>query len=182
MFLSPLEWVSEHIKCYNTPQNKADRKITHTISNPNPSGKDFVLLIGVFKDFPTVMLQDSKHVLKTFRNNSFTGARMLTFGNFTAIFRRIYLMAMAPDSPLYERDVNRALDRQDDSAATRLFCAETLAYLSKNFPEYVGEIVYLFVFGELIDAYQNRKIPHAERIKVCTKIIFATMPNTNAHV
>ncbi|KAJ7931810.1 hypothetical protein B0H13DRAFT_1857466 [Mycena leptocephala] len=55
--------------------DKADRKITHTISNPIPGGKDFVLLIWVFKDFPIVMLQDSKHALKTFRNNLFTGAR-----------------------------------------------------------------------------------------------------------
>jgi hypothetical protein len=173
MFLSPLEWVSERIKCYTTPQNKADRKITHTISNPIPSGKDFVLLIGVFKDFPIVMLQDSRQVLKTFRNNLFNDARMLTFGNFTAIFHRIYLMAMAPHSPLYQRDVNRALNQQDGSAATRLFCAKTVAYLSKNFLKYIGEIVYLFVFRELIDAYQNREIPHAERIKVCTQFLLS---------
>ncbi|KAJ7757313.1 hypothetical protein B0H14DRAFT_3511898 [Mycena olivaceomarginata] len=53
------------------PQNKADRKITHTISNVIPSGKVFVL-IGILKDFPIVMLQDSKHALKTFPNNLFT--------------------------------------------------------------------------------------------------------------
>ncbi|KAJ7504705.1 hypothetical protein B0H11DRAFT_1852265 [Mycena galericulata] len=93
---------------------------------------------------------------------------MLTFGNYTAVFRRIYEMAMAPDSPMYERDVKR-LDRQDDAAATRLFCAETLAYLSEHFPEYIGEIVYLFIFGELVDAYQNREISHAERIKMALR-------------
>ncbi|KAJ7336745.1 hypothetical protein DFH08DRAFT_964707 [Mycena albidolilacea] len=37
------------------------------------NGKVIVLLIGVFEDFPIVMLQDSKHALKTFRNNLFTG-------------------------------------------------------------------------------------------------------------
>ncbi|KAJ7939920.1 hypothetical protein B0H13DRAFT_1586786 [Mycena leptocephala] len=51
------------------------------------------------------MIQVSKHALKTFRNNLFTGAHMLTFGNFTAIFHRIYEMAMDPKSPMYKRDV-----------------------------------------------------------------------------
>jgi hypothetical protein len=73
MFLSPPEWFSERIKCYTIPQNKADRKITHTIGNVILSGKVFVLLIGVFKGFPIAMLQDSKHALKTFRNDLFTG-------------------------------------------------------------------------------------------------------------
>ncbi|KAJ7712478.1 hypothetical protein B0H14DRAFT_3018370 [Mycena olivaceomarginata] len=148
--------------------NKAAETIRHTISSPIPGAPDVELIIGVFHGFPIVMIQDSKHALKTFRNNLFTGARMLSFGNFTAVFRRIYEMAMSPDSPLYERDVKR-LDRQDDAAATRLFCAETLAYLTKNFPEYIGEIVYLFIFGELVDAYQNREIFHTERIKMALR-------------
>ncbi|KAJ6541137.1 hypothetical protein B0H10DRAFT_2392408, partial [Mycena sp. CBHHK59/15] len=75
---------------------------------------------------------------------------------------------MDPTSPLYNRDVNR-LDRQDDPAATRLFCAETLAYLTENYPDYIGEIVSLFVFGELVDAYQNREISHTERIKMALR-------------
>ncbi|KAJ7039794.1 hypothetical protein C8F04DRAFT_949367, partial [Mycena alexandri] len=149
--------------------DKADRNIKHTISNPISGAPDTVIEIGVFRTFPIVMIQDSKHALKTFRNNLFSGARMLTFGNFTAIFRRIYQMAMSPDSPLFERDVNRALDRQDDAAATRLFCSETLAYLTEQFPEHIGEIVYLFVFGELVDSYQNREISHSERIKMALR-------------
>ena len=38
--------------------------------------------------------------------------------------------------------------------------------MANNHPDFAGEIVYLFVFGELIDAYQNRTIPHAERLKL----------------
>ncbi|KAJ7911244.1 hypothetical protein B0H13DRAFT_1614840 [Mycena leptocephala] len=110
------------------------------------------------------MTQDSIHMLKTFCSNLFTGARMPTFGNFTAIFRRIYEIAMDPKSLMYKRDVEQ-LDRQDDRTMTRLFCAIVLEYWSENHPEYVGEIVYLFVFGELVDTYQNCKIGHAERIK-----------------
>jgi len=41
-----------------------------------------------------------------------------------------------------------------------------LQYLSDHHSEYIGLIVYLFVFGELVDAYKNRHIPHAERLKV----------------
>jgi len=66
---------------------------------------------------------------------------------------------------LFSRDVHK-LDRQDDNAAVRLFSAETLRYLADNHPDFAGEIVYLFVFGELIDAHQNRTIPHAERLKL----------------
>jgi hypothetical protein len=111
------------------------------------------------------MIQDSKHALKTFRNNLFSGARLLTFGNYTAIFQRIRDMAFETGSPLYRRDVDK-LDRQDDNAASRLFSADVLQYLSDHHPDQVGEIVYLFVFGELIDAYQNRSIFHHERLKL----------------
>lgn len=58
------------------------------------------------------------------------------------------------------------LDRQDDNAATRLFSADTLKYICDHHPDYRGEIVYLFIFGELIDAYQNRSISHLEHIKL----------------
>ena len=68
-------------------------------------------------------------------------------------------------TPLYQRDVNK-VDRQDDNAATRLFSAGVLQYLSDHHPEYIGLIVYLFIFGELVDAYQNRHIPHSERLKI----------------
>ena len=57
-------------------------------------------------------------------------------------------------------------DWQDDNAATRLFSAPTLKFLSDKHPEYLGEIIYLFIFGELIDAYQNHNIDHQERIKL----------------
>lgn len=63
------------------------------------------------------------------------------------------------------RDVDK-LDRQDDNAATRLFSADTLKYLADYHPEYLGEIIYLFIFGELIDAYQNRSMCHADRVKL----------------
>ncbi|KAJ6618077.1 hypothetical protein B0H10DRAFT_2379381 [Mycena sp. CBHHK59/15] len=147
---------------------KADRVFRYKISSPISGAPDLEITIAFFRGYPVVMLQDSKHALKTFRNNLFTGAKLFTFGNFTAVFRRIFEMAMCPDSPLYHRDVQR-LDRQDDAAACRLFCAAVLEYLSENHPEYIGEIVYLFIFGELVDAYQSREITHVERIKLALR-------------
>ena len=105
---------------------------------------------------PIVMIQDPKHLLKTFRNNLFSGARLLVLGNYTAMYLHAHAVAFE-DGPLYHRDVEK-LDRQDDNAATRLFSSHTIAWLKVHHPEALGCIVYLFVFGELIDAYQNRHI------------------------
>lgn len=143
---------------------KAPKKIEHTIKGPH-LGSDVNISIAIIQDQPICMVQDSKHALKTFRNNLFSGARLLTIGNYTAIFQRIRDIAFESGSPLYHRDVEK-LDRQDDNAATRLFSADVLKYLSDHHPDHIGEIIYLFVFGELIDAYQNRHISHIERLKM----------------
>ena len=145
--------------------DKADKKIEHTIKNPHPDCPDTKVTIAVIQGQPICMIQDSKHALKTFWNNLFSGARLLTFGNYTAIFQRIRDMAFETGSPLYRRDVDK-LDRQDDNAASQLFSADILQYLSDHHPEQVGEIVYLFVFGELIDAYQNHSISHHKCLKL----------------
>jgi hypothetical protein len=44
--------------------------------------------------------------------------------------------------------------------------------LTENYPELLGPIIYLFVFGELIDAYQNRHIPHIERVHMVLRTLF----------
>ncbi|TEB35307.1 hypothetical protein FA13DRAFT_1624269 [Coprinellus micaceus] len=73
-------------------------------------------------------------------------------------------MAEEEGSPIHKRDVEK-LDRQDNNAASRLFSAATLKYLIDHHKdESLGEIVYLFVFGELIDAYQHRSMKHIDRI------------------
>ena len=73
--------------------------------------------------------------------------------------------------PLYHRDVEKT-DRQDDNAAIRTHSGSYIAYLAKYHPEKLGQIFYLFINGELIDAYQNRKIPHIERIKMVLRAKF----------
>ncbi|KAJ7827971.1 hypothetical protein B0H14DRAFT_3719732 [Mycena olivaceomarginata] len=134
-------------------------------SDPHGKGPPLRILIAVHRNHSICMIQDSKHALKTFRNNLFSGARLLVLGSYTAIYSRIREMAFADGSPLFHRDVEK-MDRQDDNAAIRLFSADTLKYLADHHPEYLGEIIYLFIFGELIDAYQNRSMCHADRVKL----------------
>jgi hypothetical protein len=114
-----------------------------------------------------VMIQDSKHALKTLRNNLFSGARLLVLGNHPATYSQVRGIAFSnqPDSPLYRRDVEK-VDRQDDNAATRLFSAATLDFVGKHHLDHTGLAVYLFVMGEAIDAYQSRTIAHLERVKM----------------
>lgn len=44
--------------------------------------------------------------------------------------------------------------------------AALLQFMSTNHPDFLLEITYTFVFGELSDAFQNRHIPHAKRMKM----------------
>jgi len=135
------------------------------IPNPRPGCGSTIIVFGFYRGQAICMIQDSKHALKTLRNNLFSGARFLVFGNFTAMYKHILEIASGSGTPLYTRDVIK-LDRQDDNAATRLFSSHTLKYLADHHPEHVGVIVYLFVFGDLVDAYQNRSMDHHERIKL----------------
>lgn len=141
------------------------------ISIPGPS-TDLQIQIPVYNGHPIAMIQDSKHALKTFRNNLYSGATLLVLGNYVATFKDIWDLAHADGTPLYHRDVEK-LDRQDDNAASRLFSAPTLAFLeAQGNIEKTGVIIYLFVFAELIDAYQNRVIPHIERIRLVLRAYF----------
>ncbi|KAL0563690.1 hypothetical protein V5O48_018374, partial [Marasmius crinis-equi] len=132
-------------------------------STPLPETK---IAIPFFNGEPIVMIQDSKHAMKTFRNNLFSGARLLVLGNHVAHFRQVLEAVSEGSSPMLKRDVGSKLDRQDDNAAARLYAAATLEFLIEKHPEMLGLIVYLFVLGELCDAWQNREIGHDERLKL----------------
>ncbi|KAI0669608.1 hypothetical protein C8Q78DRAFT_977184 [Trametes maxima] len=147
-------------------------EVVHTHVIKHPAGLDNITVrIAVIHGRPIVIVQDSKHGAKTFCNNACSGARAISLGNFLVLFSMLYAVAFSPDSPLYHRDMEK-LDRQDDNAATRLYASATLDHIIKTFPDYVGLIVYLFVFGELVDAYQNRSISHYERIKMVLRARF----------
>ena len=82
-------------------------KATYPIIHPVNGFVD-VEIIYVYGQ-PVVMIQDSKHALKMYRNNLTSGARLLVLGNFVTMFRMLIEME-ARGCPIYHRDVHR-LDR-----------------------------------------------------------------------
>jgi hypothetical protein len=78
-----------------------DRVIHHVIKNPWKGCPDTEVVIEVFCDQPIVMVQDSKHRLKTFCHNIFSGACLLTLANYTAIYCRIQELAYEAGTLLY---------------------------------------------------------------------------------
>jgi hypothetical protein len=152
---------------------EADSTRTYAFSHPGRSntGGTFSFTIPIFKNQPIAMVQDSKHALKTGRNQLLSGAHLGVLGNYPLYYTQVRHMAASKTGPLYNRDVEK-LDRQDDSAATRLFCAETLRWLTEYHDDQRGLIAYLFIIGEVVDAYQNRSISHAERVKMLFRTMF----------
>ena len=116
------------------------------------------------------MIQDLNHGLKT-RNNLHTGAKVLTLGNHMAMYLCNRMAAFEKGCPVYHRDVEKT-NRQDDNAAIHTHSGSYIAYITKFHPDKLGQIIYLFINGELIDAYQNRKIPHTECIKMVLRAKF----------
>ena len=128
---------------------------------------------------PISSVQDSKHLAKTIRNILYGGTRTLVIGNNVAHYSRVHSLSAHARSPIYKRDVLK-VDRQDDLAATRLLSSATIKHIiavmeeqkSLAVPDPVlgkdlsGLLVYLFIFGDLVDAFQNRCIANAERVKM----------------
>lgn len=129
------------------------------------------LFLGLY---PTIIVQDSKHGRKTARNQLFTGARILVLGFFAAFFAQLRELAANALGPLFMRDVEN-VDRQDDRAAARTFSASALDFHMKTYPDQRGLSVYLFVLGDLVDAWQNRNISHHLRAKMVIRARFFLM-------
>ncbi|KAJ7052967.1 hypothetical protein C8F01DRAFT_997391 [Mycena amicta] len=153
-----VERAIERLLCKN-----ADNTLKYQVPAPAGGGSSFDILFAIYHGQAVAMLQDSKHSAKTFRNNLFSGTHLLTIGNHTAFYAQIHALAKLKGSPLFMRDVEK-VDRQDDNAATRLFSADTLQFLTDNHPEWTGTSIYLFLLGEVVDAYQSRVISLHERL------------------
>ncbi|KAJ7736423.1 hypothetical protein B0H16DRAFT_1730764 [Mycena metata] len=165
---------------------EVERATQRTIAESAPSHRIYVILNSApgceihlriplyFGHHPTIMTQDSKHALKTARNQIYTGARILVIGFFVILYAHLREIAMNIAGPLFTRDVEK-VDKQDDRAAARVFSASTLEFLFKYHPDHVGLAVYLFVLGELVDAWQNRNIPHTDRAKMVLRARFFLM-------
>ncbi|KAJ3557347.1 hypothetical protein NM688_g1522 [Phlebia brevispora] len=107
-----------------------------TFSIPGSRSLDTLTLVvdvTVVDDHPIVQIQDALHGCKTARNNLFSGARLLTFSNYTMTSAKYVKCWRMPTA---------------------------------HFTDAIGEIVFLYVLGELIDAYQNRLISHSERLRM----------------
>lgn len=118
-------------------------------------------LIG-FEKHPVVSIQDPKHARKTCANQILSGARLLSFGRFYVTLSQLAVVLQHQPASLYHKDVFNC-DKQDDGQAYRTFNDDTLA-ISLGKPECTGLSIYLFVMGELCDAWLNRSMNHSVRI------------------
>jgi len=149
--------------------------LSHAIPHPDTAQPEPIKipLMRIYGQYIT-SIQDPKHGRKTARNNLFAGSQLLALGNHIAHYGQVRYLASEKDTPLYWRDVDR-LDRQDDRAAARLFSASFLEFCIGHEKESYASValpVYLFVLGELIDAYENCHIPHIDRVKMVLRMRF----------
>ncbi|GJE95750.1 hypothetical protein PsYK624_119370 [Phanerochaete sordida] len=120
---------------------------------------------------PRVVTSDMKHSRKNARGSVQSGSHTIGAGYFVAHIGQLRKIALAPDSPLLHSDIIGG-DKQDDRAAARLFSSAVIEHLSETQKTELGLAVYLFVIGELVDAQQNRKTPHSERMKAIWRARF----------
>lgn len=153
-------------------EESADAYNDYIIPHPEDHGRDINLHIPLYgpRLKPIANKQDSKHALKTFRNNWCSGARTIIMGKYVVLYSQLRAIAFG-GGPLMLRDVER-LDRQDDNAACRTFSGHTLKWVVDNHPDWVGSAVYLFLGGEIVDAIQNRFMPLSERIVIMLRMHF----------
>ncbi|KAF8228715.1 hypothetical protein L208DRAFT_1485664 [Tricholoma matsutake] len=149
---------------------RATRVITYKIIHPGINQLPIPISIPVFGENPIANIQDPKHGLKTYRNNIFLGARVITFPHHVIMYSQVRAIAFE-DGPLYHHDVEK-LDRQDDNAAPHLFSGATLEWLNSKHSEHLGLVVYLFVFGKLINAYQNCHISIIACVQMALQVFF----------
>ncbi|EGG10021.1 uncharacterized protein MELLADRAFT_94343 [Melampsora larici-populina 98AG31] len=133
-----------------------------TYSNPTYNVHIQIPLVG-HPPRPVVMVQDPKHARKTSANQLASGARLLTIGNYHISIQQLAAILQSGRSPLLHRDVFDC-DKQDDGRAFRTLSSSTLAVSLAN-KEMLGLSIYLYVVGEMCDAWLNRSIGHRERIR-----------------
>ncbi|KAJ3911654.1 hypothetical protein F5877DRAFT_55051 [Lentinula edodes] len=151
----------------------ADSYHTHSIYDPRTGHSSIAFKIPVFAGQPIAIIQDDLHLSKTMRNNAFSGARLLVFPNSVVMYSQVREIALQ-EGPIYKRDVIK-LDRQDDNAAARLFSASTIDWLAseeRRSDQNIGLLVYLFVFGELVDAFQSRTVSITARVRMVLQAYF----------
>ncbi|KAK1223302.1 hypothetical protein PQX77_013840 [Marasmius sp. AFHP31] len=145
---------------------------TKVVRIPHPGREEPIeIRVHFYGKDPIAFIQDPKHALKTVRNNLYSGSKCLTFPNNVAMYSQVRDM-YHNGCPIRYRDWYR-YDKQDDSAATRLTSSTTLKWLVENeSTSHLALIIYLFVFGELVDAYGNRSINIRTRVRMVLRAYF----------
>ena|SRR5882762_3283629 len=90
-------------------KEQATHCIQYKIKHPVPGLPDLVIIIAVIDGQVVIMIQDSKHALKTSRNNLFTGAKLLTLANHVAMYAYARDLAFGTDSPLWRKPTDRTI-------------------------------------------------------------------------
>ncbi|KAJ1306446.1 hypothetical protein OPQ81_007449 [Rhizoctonia solani] len=139
------------------------QRLSNSLSTPDPLDFKLGLLDGKTMRNPCVIIQDSKHALKTLCNNLYSAGRLLVMGTETPMYSQVREIAEDPDSTLHRCDIENN-DRQDDVSTECVFNQLMLSFVVNKRPQYLGLAVYLYISGELGDAYQSRHISHADHL------------------
>ncbi|EGG05841.1 uncharacterized protein MELLADRAFT_87741 [Melampsora larici-populina 98AG31] len=141
-------------------KNKTDQYLTYSKSSLNVYVK-----VPLFGDppRPVVTVQDPKHARKTGANQLLSGARLIVIGMHVMTIQQLAQILQMPNSPLMAKDVFDC-DKQEDGRAFRTTNSLTLA-ASLRLPGNEGLAIFLYVIGELVDSWLNKKIGHRERIR-----------------
>ncbi|CAG8770229.1 29785_t:CDS:2, partial [Racocetra persica] len=109
-----------------------------------------------------------KHLISKNTELTISFTQFLTLEYYLATYDQVLDICEQDDSILYKKNIINC-DHQDDGASYCLFCSSLLSQImNSNNSENIhqGLFVYLFVIGELIDAYQNRTILYLERARM----------------
>ncbi|EIW56114.1 uncharacterized protein TRAVEDRAFT_50602 [Trametes versicolor FP-101664 SS1] len=120
---------------------------------------------------PLISCQDPQHARKTSRNQPQHGTHTASLGRGVMVNRTLVSLQETGTSGLVRRDIEN-VDKQDDGAARRLFHPTALQAMTKTdekgtlcvHDEFRGLFVYLFILGELFDAWLNRRLAAHERV------------------
>ncbi|KAL1941730.1 hypothetical protein VTO73DRAFT_6730 [Trametes versicolor] len=128
---------------------------------------------------PLISVQDPPHARKTCRNQPQHGTHTASMGKGYVVNRSFIQLYETGISGLQLRDV-QDVDKQDGGAARRMFhhmalSATTSERLDESRdirPEFTGLFVYLFIFGELFDAWLNRRLSAQDRVLAALRARF----------
>ncbi|KAH9929219.1 uncharacterized protein B0H18DRAFT_874204 [Fomitopsis serialis] len=155
----------------------AQAMMDSTASEQTPLAYEYTLYglslrAPVFKDTgPLISVQDPSHGRKTARNQPQHGTHTASLGKGYLVNRTLVQLYEGGGSGLQRSDIKN-VDKQDDGAARRLFhnvALTAMTYKGDENTQYIKEeflglFVYLYVLGDLFDAWLCRRMSVKDRI------------------